>query len=142
MNIWIMRTHNGEFPSKILNSSLRQNQRINLGNIEITVISTNGLGFFVTLCNPDLESTALLDFDEDDYEDDDEEKALMSFGTEDSHCDSWVNRSLSLLLIIIDYEWKCFSKEEIVLNVGGRKFTVFRKTLSKFPTTRLGKISR
>ena len=97
MNTWITRTHSEGFPFKILNSFLRQNQRINLGNIKITVISDSGLDFSITKCNPDLESTALLDFDEDDYEDEDEEKALMSFGTEDSRCDSWVNRFLSVL---------------------------------------------
>ena len=34
------------------------------------------------------------------------------------------------------------SKDEIILNVGGRRYTVFRKTISRFPSTRLGKISR
>ena len=35
-----------------------------------------------------------------------------------------------------------YSKEELTLNVGGRKYLVFRETICRFPTTRLGKISR
>ena len=49
-----------------------------------------------------------------------------------------------VIIILLSYKkimgYFC-SKEEFTLNVGGRKYLVFRETISKFPTTRLGKIS-
>ena len=35
-----------------------------------------------------------------------------------------------------------FSTEELIINIGGRKYTVLRKTISSFPKTRLGKIAK
>ena len=45
-------------------------------------------------------------------------------------------------LIIFNNDNFSYSKEEMTLNVGGRKYLVFRETICRFPTTRLGKISR
>jgi hypothetical protein len=35
-----------------------------------------------------------------------------------------------------------YRKEEVILNIGGRKYQVFRKTISSFPGTRLGRLAR